>query len=136
LTLIDYSNELSPDMCEPFRSRDHGLVSKSQHPSIRSRLAHPCACSERWAAPVAGDSGEIAKIRPVLAQTRLEAEPLQLAYDANRDGWAAKNFHAKGKARPGRMMTCPLCLHRRVDSPSLSGLRPCCVASEKGCWDC
>jgi hypothetical protein len=40
-----------------------------------------------WADPVPGDNSGAAAIRPLLAQTPLEAAPLLVAYDAVRDGW-------------------------------------------------
>lgn len=43
-----------------------------------------------FAAPVAGDDAEVALFRPLLARTSLEERPLQLVYDANRDGWDAR----------------------------------------------
>lgn len=39
--------------------------------------------------------GDAAMVRPLLKQTQLEYRPLQLAYDANRDGYNALHFHKK-----------------------------------------
>lgn len=43
-----------------------------------------------FAAPVASDNLDILLFRPLLARTSLEQRGLQLAYDANRDGWNAR----------------------------------------------
>ena len=51
------------------------------------------ATTTEFAAAVPGDSPEVAAFRPLLARTQLEARPLRLAYDANRDGWSAARFH-------------------------------------------
>lgn len=51
------------------------------------------AATDCWAAPVPGDSEDVAVLRPLLAQTQLESKPLRLAYDADRDGWSADAFH-------------------------------------------
>ena len=34
-------------------------------------------------------------VRPLMKQTQLENRKLQVVYDANKDGWDAKKFHAK-----------------------------------------
>lgn len=39
--------------------------------------------------------GDAAFVRPLLKQTQLETRPLQLVYDANRDGYDARTFHSK-----------------------------------------
>jgi len=52
------------------------------------------ATTEAAAAPVAGDTPEAARLRPLLAGTQLEEVPLRLAFDAERDGWSAAAFHA------------------------------------------
>ena len=46
------------------------------------------------AAPLAGDGRDVVPLRPLLANTQLEREPLRLAYDANRDGWTSPAFHS------------------------------------------
>ncbi len=53
----------------------------------------------RFAAPVSSDNKDMAIIRPLLAQTRLEGAQLKLAYDANKDGWNADTFHLKCKGQ-------------------------------------
>lgn len=54
------------------------------------------ATKTEWADPVPEDNTEVANyIRPFLKNTNLEARPLQLVFDANRDGWSASKFHAK-----------------------------------------
>ncbi|KAK9823378.1 hypothetical protein WJX72_002360 [[Myrmecia] bisecta] len=47
------------------------------------------------AAPVTGDSEEVALFRPLLAQTQLERVPLRLAYSADQHGWTAAAFHER-----------------------------------------
>ncbi|CAB9506130.1 TLD [Seminavis robusta] len=39
--------------------------------------------------------GDAAFVRPLLKSTQLETRPLQVVYDANRDGYDAKTFHSK-----------------------------------------
>ena len=39
--------------------------------------------------------GDAAFVRPLLKQTQLEFRPLQIAYDASRDGFSARTFHQK-----------------------------------------
>lgn len=46
---------------------------------------------------MSSDNKDMAIIRPLLAQTRLEGAQLKLAYDANKDGWNADTFHLKCK---------------------------------------
>jgi hypothetical protein len=53
------------------------------------------ATADEWADIVPGDEGEIAVVRPLLAGTSLQAAPLRLAYNADKDGWNADSFHAK-----------------------------------------
>lgn len=51
------------------------------------------APTDVFADPLPGDSEDVAQLRQLLAGTRLERAPLALAYDADRDGWAADAFH-------------------------------------------
>ena len=44
-------------------------------------------------ASVWGDWGDTAKVRPLLKNTQLENRALQVAYDANWQGWNPKAFH-------------------------------------------
>lgn len=53
------------------------------------------ATTDVFAALLESDEGLVRVIRPLLARTQLEKTPLRLAYDANRDGWTGKAFHAK-----------------------------------------
>lgn len=53
------------------------------------------ATTDEWAAPVEGDSPEIAAIRPLLAKTQLERVPLRVAYDAQQHAWTADAFHER-----------------------------------------
>ncbi|CAN8066689.1 unnamed protein product [Agarophyton chilense] len=39
------------------------------------------------------DVDEMRLFRPLLARTQLQKRPLQLLYDANRDGWSSQTFH-------------------------------------------
>ncbi|TFJ84029.1 hypothetical protein NSK_005124 [Nannochloropsis salina CCMP1776] len=53
------------------------------------------ATTSIFADPLPGDSRDVAALRPLLAQTRLEKAPLNLIYDAVRDGWKKGDFHRK-----------------------------------------
>lgn len=46
-----------------------------------------------------GDDKDVAVIRPLLAQTNIEAKQLRLVYDAAKDGWSAAAFHKRGMGR-------------------------------------
>jgi len=50
---------------------------------------------DREAAPVASDDPYMALLRPMLAGTSLEEEPLRCAYSAVEDGWTPEDFHAR-----------------------------------------
>lgn len=52
------------------------------------------ACVDEFAEPVAGDKGDVQFLRPLLKNTNLETRPLQLVYDAAKDGWSPAAFHA------------------------------------------
>lgn len=51
------------------------------------------AVLDEWADPVATDSTDMARVRPVLKNTNLEQRALRLTYDANKMGWSAEKFH-------------------------------------------
>eukprot|EP00879_Flechtneria_rotunda_P005218 GHRR01005501.1.p1 GENE.GHRR01005501.1~~GHRR01005501.1.p1 ORF type:complete len:310 (+),score=72.49 GHRR01005501.1:1280-2209(+) len=51
--------------------------------------------TDRWAEPVATDDPLAARIRPLLAGTQLEKEPLRCAFSATEDGWNPTVFHRK-----------------------------------------
>jgi TLD len=51
------------------------------------------AVTDEWADPVATDTADMAKVRPLLKNTNLEERALRLTYDANRQGWSAETFH-------------------------------------------
>lgn len=53
------------------------------------------ATKTEFAEPVAGDSAEVALVRPMLKNTNLEFLPLRLAYDSSKHGWKAAQWHAK-----------------------------------------
>ncbi|KAI3425718.1 hypothetical protein D9Q98_007694 [Chlorella vulgaris] len=53
------------------------------------------AVTDEFAAPLPGDSADVAQLRPLLAQTQLEGVPLRLAFDAERDGWSPQAFHER-----------------------------------------
>ena len=57
------------------------------------------ATVDEWAEPLPGDSAEITPLRRLLKNTRLEKEPLELAFDAERDGWSCESFLAKVATR-------------------------------------
>jgi len=59
-------------------------------------------------------------IRPTLAQTNLERRPLVLAFDAKKDGWTAKAFHAKLDRKGPSVVLC-----RTVDGAVFGGYNPC-----------
>ncbi len=54
---------------------------------------------DEWADPLPTDSGEVAKLRPLLKNTNLERRDLQLTYSANRNGWDARQFHRAADKR-------------------------------------
>lgn len=51
------------------------------------------ATLDEFAAPVDGDCDDAVLFRPLLARTQLEKRPVQLMFDAERDGWSAEKFH-------------------------------------------
>lgn len=59
---------------------------------------YPCTKTE-WAEllqeDIASKDKDILLIRQLLAKTNLQFRPLQLLYDANRDGWKSQIFHSK-----------------------------------------
>jgi len=61
---------------------------------------------DRWADPVSGDDQIAAIFRPVLAQTNFEKRKVELAFDANRDGWSADAFHQKLDAQGPAVVFC------------------------------
>jgi hypothetical protein len=78
---------------------------------------------DKWAAPLAGDDGAAALLRPLLADTQLESAALRLAFDAERDGWSSEAFHERvdgfgaAVSEPACSFRCRKALHRRpVDS--------------------
>lgn len=50
--------------------------------------------------------GDAAFVRPLLKQTQLETRPLQVVYDANRDGYDAKTFHSKVDGKGAAIVLC------------------------------
>ena len=64
------------------------------------------ATIDEWAIPVAGDTAEMARFRPLLQNTNLETRRLRLTYDANRDGWDATAFHRAVDKQGGALVTC------------------------------
>ena len=62
------------------------------------------ATTDEWAEPLPGDSREIAPLRRLLKNTRLEKEPLELAFDATRDGWTCESFLAKVATRGANLV--------------------------------
>jgi len=55
--------------------------------------AYGPASKEDVASPLEGDDAMTKLVRPLLAKTQLEKRRLQLAYDAETDGWNAQAFH-------------------------------------------
>lgn len=65
--------------------------------------------TERLAAPLKGDAGspDARLLRPLLAGTQLEAEPLECVYDTDRgDAWSPKAFHEAARARGAALVLC------------------------------
>ena len=62
------------------------------------------ATTDEWAEPLPGDSQEIAPLRRLLKNTRLEKEPLELAFDARRDGWSCEAFLGKVATRGANLI--------------------------------
>lgn len=54
---------------------------------------YPATITE-WAEPVESDDKEMAKLRPMMKNTNLEARGLKLVYSANKNGWDNNKFHA------------------------------------------
>ena len=57
------------------------------------------ATVDEWADALPGDCEEIVPLRRLLKNTRLEKEPLELAFDTSRDGWSCESFLAKVATR-------------------------------------
>ena len=64
------------------------------------------ATVDEWAAPVVGDTAEMARFRPLLKNTNLETRKLRLTFDANRDGWDATAFHRAVDRLGGALVVC------------------------------
>jgi hypothetical protein len=64
------------------------------------------ATIDEWAMPLDGDDAEMSALRPLLKNTNLETRKLRLTYDANRDGWDPKSFHAKVDRQGGGIVLC------------------------------
>ncbi len=62
--------------------------------------------TDEYAAPVDGDAGEVARLRPLLRQTQLEFQPLALAYDADVHGWSAAAFHTQMDGLGAAVLVC------------------------------
>ena len=77
------------------------------------------AVVDEFAAPVAGDEGDAALLRPLLRQTQLEFSPLGLAFDADVHGWSTERFH---KQLDG--MGAALVIARTEDGAVLGGYNP------------
>ena len=57
-------------------------------------LAEQYPATNEEAPPLPGDAADVAPLRRLLKNTRLETAPLTLAYDADRDGWSVDAFLA------------------------------------------
>jgi len=62
------------------------------------------ATVDEWADVLPGDSEEVAPLRRLLKNTRLETEPLELAFDAERDGWSCESFLGKVATRGANLV--------------------------------
>lgn len=51
--------------------------------------------TDEFAGPVEGDDEDVARWRPLLAQTQLESTPLRLAFNADLHGWRPDAFHER-----------------------------------------
>ena len=89
------------DDCLPADKRaiPHIPLSTTHPPSLSTQV-YP-ATTTKFADPLPGDSRDVAALRPLLAQTRLEKAPITLAYDAVKDGWKKGDFHRKVDNRVG-----------------------------------
>ena len=68
---------------------------------------YPADVSGRRAAPLATDDpAAAAYVRPVLVQTFLETRAIQCLYDADRDGWDARAWHARVDRRGPGVVLC------------------------------
>lgn len=62
---------------------------------------------DRLAAPLAGDDADARLLRPLLAGTQLETEPLECVYDTDKgDAWSPLAFHEKARARGAALVLC------------------------------
>ncbi|MEW5306462.1 MAG: hypothetical protein WDW36_008925 [Sanguina aurantia] len=62
---------------------------------------------EKEALALPSDPPQLLPLRRLLANTRLEFSPLRLAYDADRDGWDPRAFHARcGGFGAGLVVAC------------------------------
>lgn len=73
--------------------------------STRFPEQYPATVDE-WADPVAGDTSEVAALRPLLKNTNLESRSLRLTYDANQQGWSAEAFHSAVDRQGGALVVC------------------------------
>ena len=53
-----------------------------------------------------GSLAEASFVRPLLKNTQLEQRPLQLVYDANKDGWTPQAFHAAVDGKGAAVVLC------------------------------
>jgi hypothetical protein len=93
-----YSVQVLPCTCPRSLSASTGHICMLQglkRVSDEAAKEWYAATTDEWADLLPSDEGEIATIRPMLAQTSLEATPLRLAYDADEHGWSAAAFHAQ-----------------------------------------
>lgn len=71
-------------------------IGLKRYDSVSRPENYPCTKTE-FAALLPEDSkdSDMKLVRPLLAKTNLEYRPLQLVFDANRDGYIAQTFHKK-----------------------------------------
>lgn len=64
------------------------------------------ATKTEWAAPVATDDKEMARVRPLLKNTYLETRGLKLTYNSAKNGWNAIAFHKAVDKKGGALVVC------------------------------
>ena len=88
-----------------FGKREAEPMGMKRFGSARFPEQYPATTTE-WADPVASDSKDMAKVRPLLKNTNLETRALKLTYDANRNGWNANSFHKAVDKLGGGLVVC------------------------------
>eukprot|EP00965_Chrysotila_dentata_P228134 6196424-Pleurochrysis_carterae.AAC.2 len=96
--IANEDNKNEPDFIEKLFGVFFGAPQEGEVAGLARTASAPDtypATKTEFADPVEGDIEEATILRPLLKNTNLEYLPLRLAYDANRDGWRAADFHEK-----------------------------------------